>query len=311
MSGAAPQRVVVLLATHDGGAFLRPQLDSILGQRGVDVRVVVSDDASTDGTWAILERAAAADPRIELLPQGRFGSPRANFLRLTRDAAPRPDEAVAFADQDDLWHDDKLQRQLALLDERGLDAVSSNVTAFWERPDGSVRRRLVDKAQPQQDLDFLLESGGPGCTFLLRSDAFALVREVLVERVDAPTVPHDWLVYAIARALGLRWRIDPEPTIDYRQHGGNATGANSGARQAVARARQLGGGSYRERALAVARLTAAIAEPPLRHRIERVVPLLERSTAGSRAALARLAPQLRRSERDRRLLRWTLRLGLW
>lgn len=309
---AARGSVVVLLATHNGDDYLETQLASILDQQGVEVRVVASDDASTDATEELLRAAEARDERVTLLPEGRYGTPQANFLRLIRDADTSGADAVALADQDDIWHPDKLARQLEILRGDGFDAVSSNVVAFWQRPDGSERRVLVDKAQPQRELDFLLESAGPGCTFVLAAAAFDAVREVLVAHplVDA-AVPHDWLIYAIARALGLRWRIHPEPTMDYRQHDANATGANRGARPALVRIRRLANGDYRSQALAVARLTAAIAAPELQGVLQRVAPLFEERSFANRAALRRLVPQLRRDPAERRLLDAALAVGLW
>ena len=53
----------------EGGAWLDEQVDSVLAQVGVEVRLVVSDDASSDGTRAHLEARASADPRITVLPQ--------------------------------------------------------------------------------------------------------------------------------------------------------------------------------------------------------------------------------------------------
>ena len=86
-------RVTVLMATYngmaEGGAWLDEQVDSVLAQVGVDVRLVVSDDASSDGTRAHLEARAAADPRITVLPQ-RDGTPgvTGNFLHLFTTHAP-------------------------------------------------------------------------------------------------------------------------------------------------------------------------------------------------------------------------------
>ena len=65
-------RVTVLMATYngmaEGGAWLDEQVDSVLAQVGVEVRLVVSDDASSDGTRAHLEERASVDPRITVLP---------------------------------------------------------------------------------------------------------------------------------------------------------------------------------------------------------------------------------------------------
>lgn len=303
-------RIAVLLATHNGGEFVEEQARTILDQQGVAVQVVVSDDASTDGTLDILR--GLRDPRISILPQGEFGSPQANFLRLVRDADVSGATAVALADQDDRWHPDRLRRQLALLDEHGVDAVSSSVTAFWTLPDGSERREYLEKSQPQTELDYLLESAGPGCTFVLDASTFRAVREVVVAHplVDE-AVPHDWTIYAIARATGRRWWIDPTPTIDYRQHDANATGANRGLRPALSRARRLASGHYRQQCGSVARLTAALATGETAARLARIAPLFERNDHGSRSALRRLVPELRREPAERRWLDLALRLGLW
>lgn len=306
---AAPL-VAVLMATHNGEAYLAEQLASILAQRDVSVRLIVSDDSSTDATPSLLADAAR-DPRVTVLPTGRFGTPQGNFLRLMRDADLGDAVAVALADQDDIWHVDKLARQLALLQQRDVDAVSSNVTAFWERADGSRRTELVDKAQPQVPLDFLLESAGPGCTFVIEREAFATVRAGLDHVPDDSIVPHDWLAYAIVRASGGRWHIDVEPTLEYRQHDANATGANSGLRQATTRFRRLASGDYRSQCAAVARLSAAVADDAHRGRLERIAPLFERTDLGSRLALRRLSGELRREVTERRLLRAALLLGVW
>lgn len=306
---AAPL-VVVLMATHQGEAFLAEQVRSILAQQGVRVRLVVSDDSSTDATPQLLADFAA-DPRVTLLPTGSFGTPQGNFLRLMREADLTDAVAVALADQDDIWHADKLARQLALLERLDVDAVSSNVVAFWEREDGTRRTELIDKAQPQVALDFLLESAGPGCTFVIDHEAFLSIRAALQHLPDDGIVPHDWLAYAIVRATGGRWHIDAEPTLDYRQHESNATGANSGISQAATRFRRLASGEYRSQCGAVARLSAAVADDAQRARLERIAPLFEGTDLGSRLALRRLSGELRRETTERRLLRTALLLGIW
>ena len=59
MAGVA--RVLVLMATHNGQEHLAEQLDSILGQEGVEVSLRISDDCSTDNTFRILETYASED----------------------------------------------------------------------------------------------------------------------------------------------------------------------------------------------------------------------------------------------------------
>ncbi len=215
-------RIVVLLATYNGIAHLAEQVDSILVQEGVDVRIVVSDDGSTDGTLEWLRDLELSEPRVSTLPIVRpSGNAARNFFRLLRDAEIREGELIAFADQDDIWLPRKLATQARLLEQRGADAVSGSVTAF--HADG--RRRIVKKDYPQRRLDYLTEGPGPGCTFLMTPRLVALARRVLAEVPSASSADfHDSLLYAIGRARGWGWHIEGEPLVDYRQHDSNVFG---------------------------------------------------------------------------------------
>jgi rhamnosyltransferase len=237
--------VCVLLTTCNGRTWLDEQLDSILGQTGVVVQIVASDDDSSDGTRDWLQQLAAVEPRLHVLPHApRFGSAAANFYRLMRAADTARFGLFAFADQDDIWDPDKIARHAALLDETKADGVSSDVTAFW--PSG--RTRLIRKSQPQRRYDYLFEAPGPGCTFLMRAALVRRCAELLgeLEFEGLTALPyHDWFVYLVARHGGGAWAIDDHPSLRYRQHGGNEVGANVGWRAALRRLRMLSRGEYR------------------------------------------------------------------
>ena len=300
----------MLLATHNGVRWLSEQLDSILDQSGVGVRVVALDDDSTDGTRELLERMSQKEPRLTLLPdQGRSGSAAANFYRLLLTASVDEDELVAFADQDDIWVEGKLARHAELLVDGGFDGVSSDVTAF--RGDGA--RNLIRKSFPQRAYDYLLESPGPGSTFLMSHRLFSLARRVLGEpgslahQVDY----HDWLLYALARARGWSWHIDDSPSVDYRQHDHNAMGANVGARSAVSRLKLIRQRWHRGQAVLLARIGIGVAATSVRPGLERVLGLLTATGLRARWELARLSGQLRRRPRDRRIIGVLIATGVW
>ncbi|HRN29444.1 MAG TPA: glycosyltransferase, partial [Terrimesophilobacter sp.] len=195
-------RVAVLLATYNGARWLDEQLDSILSQQDVQVRVIALDDGSTDGTDERLTERAATEPRLTVLPRrDPSGSAAANFYRLLLTAETKPDELVAFADQDDRWRPGKLARHAELLSRGGYDGVSSNVSSFTS--DG--RHTLVRKDYPQRPFDFLLESAGPGSTFLMTHRLVELMRHTLRndDSLAQQVHRHDWLTYAVARSHGL------------------------------------------------------------------------------------------------------------
>lgn len=63
-TATAEPRVCIGLPVYNGERFLEETLQCLLNQSFRDVEILISDNASTDGTAAICERYAAADPRI-------------------------------------------------------------------------------------------------------------------------------------------------------------------------------------------------------------------------------------------------------
>ncbi len=221
-------RVLVLLAACNGERWIEEQVESILAQRGVEVNLLIGDDVSRDASRDLLAARWGADPRIQVLawptPSGSAG---ANFLRLMRHADACGFDAVALADQDDVWLPGKLAAGMAKLGESDdVCACSAAVEAFWD--DG--RTSVLAQDPRTRRADFLFEGAGQGCTFVLSLSFFARVQFFLASPQGA-TVDmhfHDWMLYVLCRAWGGRWVFDPRPQMRYRQHGGNDIGARSG-----------------------------------------------------------------------------------
>lgn len=235
--------IAVLLAAYNGRRWIEEQLDTIFSQAAVNVHVFLSLDHSTDGSWPYIEKYASKESRLSLLPYGeRYGSAARNFFRLLRDVDTAAYDYVAFADQDDIWLPTKLSRAVECL-QKGYEGYSSDVTAFW--PDG--RTKLIKKSQPQKKWDFLFESPGPGCTFVM-SAKFVSQLQLCVKQNWADLQQfdyHDWFVYAFARSNGFNWIIDEQPGILYRQHASNVVGANAGVGAFWLRAKYvLRGGAF-------------------------------------------------------------------
>ena len=113
--------ITVLLAAWNGEAYLEEQLDSILGQDGLelnDLRIVISDDGSTDRTREILEAYHAQFPEQILLKHRSAerkakdladGIPAAagNFFWLLSQAGES--DYYMLSDQDDVWNPNKIE----------------------------------------------------------------------------------------------------------------------------------------------------------------------------------------------------------
>lgn len=111
-------RVSVLMTSFEHERFIARALDGVLDQRGVELELLVGDDASTDGTRDVIAEYARAHPDVirTFLPDRNLGEGgKAIFGDLIEMARG---EYLAVLDADDYWTSpDKLLRQVAYLDE--------------------------------------------------------------------------------------------------------------------------------------------------------------------------------------------------
>ncbi|MFJ8043289.1 glycosyltransferase family 2 protein [Kitasatospora sp. NPDC096147] len=102
--------VSVVMPVHNSATTLGASVRSVLAQTHADVELLITDDASADGSMDLLQDLARQDERVlvEAAPE-QGGAARARNLALARARG----EYVAFLDSDDMWLSEKLERQLA------------------------------------------------------------------------------------------------------------------------------------------------------------------------------------------------------
>ena len=316
MSDSLPV-VHVALATYNGQPWIRRQVETILGQEGVQVRLTVSDDGSTDGTREWVEALAKADDRVRLLPRRSGPSHVAdNFFHALRRLDVQPGQFAAFADQDDLWQPHKLRDQVALLRSAEADAVSANVTAFAVKEDGSTHQALIRKDHPQVKWDFLFEAPGPGSTHLFSHRGWKTLVAYLDQWGCEGVAVHDWLDYVVLRAAGLKWVIDPRSHVAYRQHDRNVAGAHRGWAAVRTRYRLLRSGHYREQFLLMTEAARRAAQaagrgPAFLAALDGWKGRLADESWKGRLAVAARARQMRRRPRDQVSLAAAALLRAW
>lgn len=223
-------KVQVVMATYNGEPFLDEQLESLRRQSFREWVLWVRDDGSTDATVEMVRRHGREDPRIRLV-EDRLGNqgPAGNFAALLAHALAKEAEYVFLADQDDIWVDDKMERQLALMLEREHEDTSDIPRVMYsdlEVVDRDMRRihrsfmryeMLRHEANPLPVL--LAQNFVTGCTMLVN-------RKLLEFALPIPprVLMHDWWLALCAAATGRLHHL-PEQTVRYRQHGRNQVGA--------------------------------------------------------------------------------------
>jgi len=252
--------VAVLLASFQGVEWIEQQISSISSQKQVSISLLISDDSSSDGTQNWLDENQTLF-NYHLLNKSRAGSASKNFFTLLRDTDLTSFDYVALSDQDDIWHNDKLSRAISFLSNSTYSAYSSNVMAVWS--DG--RKKVINKSQPQTRFDFLFESPGPGCTFVMCKSLALDLQFFIIE--NSKTLNeielHDWFIYAFARSRNYQWFIDSYVSMQYRQHFNNAFGVNSGFKALFSRLLKMKNGWYLQQILLTAQALELNHLPPI------------------------------------------------
>jgi len=228
-SSGAGMRVSIALATCQGEKFLRRQLDSILNQSLLPYELVIGDDASTDGTVAMIEHFALSAPfPVRLTRNPRRLGFRENFMQT---ALRCSGDVIAFCDQDDVWYSEKLARCVFPFVDPEVTLVCHDanvVNALGQKVEKSIVVRRNGVWSPSHRP---LHSQY-GLTMVIRR---ALIEhyDLWLQTIDENTsdrtqhAAHDPWFYFLAANLGKIVNID-EPLVDYFQHEANTIGIPHG-----------------------------------------------------------------------------------
>ena len=210
MTDIAPL-VSVVIATNRGGRFLSETIESVRMQTHPSVELIVVDDGSPDPE--AIAAAVADYPDVHLVRLPAAGVSIARNIG----AAAASGSYLAFLDDDDRWHPDRLAAGVARL-----EADPSYVLAYCGmRAIDATGRVLADADQVAVADRFDVARRATGIllpNIVVRAEAFTAVggfhsRIRLAEDFD--------LVLRLAERGPFAF--EPEALVDYRTHGANTT----------------------------------------------------------------------------------------
>jgi glycosyltransferase involved in cell wall biosynthesis len=223
--------VSVALCTRNGSLYIEEQLRSILTQTVAPSEVVVSDDASTDGTLELVRgvwgRLTGAAPRLIVLSNEDALGVTANFEQAVSACSG---DLIALSDQDDIWVPERLEKVAATFDGRPeLGLVFSDARLI--SADGDSLGVSLFQALEISSADLVAMRAGDAFEILLRRNlvtgATAVFRRTLLDSAvpfDAAWVHDEWLAIIAAATSQVEWM--PDQLVAYRQHGGNQIGVS-------------------------------------------------------------------------------------
>ncbi len=218
----------VLMAVYNGERYLEEQILSIYKQTIKPKRLIVSDDCSSDGSHELLISLKKYWPDWLLLssPERRLGC-KANFGRLVQFSNS---PYIAFADQDDIWDLEKLEKSYMLCSqEEKLKGSNYPILVHSDlrliREDGSlISQSFFDfqNLNPQRTSldDLLIQNVVTGSTTLINKSLLNIAIPIPSELFY-----HDMWLALVASRFGAILFIS-ESLVSYRQHDSNLIGAS-------------------------------------------------------------------------------------
>lgn len=219
-------KVLILLSTYNGEDYLEELLNSVLNQSSVEVKVLIRDDFSTDGTIDVLTRFKRISPNQITLIAGKTNlGYKASFNFLMKYAHQHFSfDYIAFCDQDDVWYSNKL---ISALDKLVNIAANGKPKLYFSNLTVTdrflnPRNEFFDRAPSLDFTKRLIENKAVGCTIVFNK--WTLIKYLSVLRGDEEN--HDHLIFLVALIYG-QVVYDKKSHIYYRQHNNNQIGYNS------------------------------------------------------------------------------------
>ena len=218
--------IAILMATFNGEKFLSEQIDSIIKQTYHDWSLFIRDDGSSDNTLDIINTYIKGNHNIHLI-QDDYSKKGAkwNFMHLLEliDA-----DYYMFCDQDDVWHPNKVSRELSeiqKIEKPGVPALVCSdlciVDQFLQTIDESFWRYMKLRPSLLVQKRYAISCNlFTGCTMMFNNKA----KEISLPFTEYMMLHDYWVGLNVIAHDGAIGAI-PEQLILYRQHQNNVCGA--------------------------------------------------------------------------------------
>ncbi len=214
-------KVIICMSTYNGEKYIEEQIESLLNQTYKNIEIYVRNDGSKDKSLEILKKYEE-EKKIHLI-QGKNVGVVNSFYECLKEAYNNG-EYFAYCDQDDKWHNDKIERAVKKLNEENQDIPLLYFSEF----------NYCDENLKYQNKSSLNKKGTSFRNSLVECISFGIsevfnkkLAEKIIESKTEDICFHDWWAYMISAGFG-KVIYDEEATVEYRRTGSNVSPSGKG-----------------------------------------------------------------------------------
>lgn len=202
--------VLVMMSTYNGEKYIKEQIDSIINQKHVRVVLLIRDDGSSDNTIKYILEYCNKHDNIQLIQGKNIGWKR-SFMKLVYYAGNTYDY-YAFADQDDIWLDNKLSSAINKIEKYNLPMLYYSMMTQVDK-NLNIMDEQQEKHYPIKKHKILFQNFVQGSTIVYNN----LLQKTLLKYKIPKEVAHDIWLPIVATYLG-KVCFDVNSYILYRKH---------------------------------------------------------------------------------------------
>lgn len=145
--------VSIVMPAYNAANYIGKTIESIQHQSHTSWELIVVDDCSSDNTVDLVKKASEEDFRIRLVPlDANYGGPAGPRNIGVKESRY---DLISFCDSDDIWHPLKLEKQLALIDNKESFFSCTEILNFHDNDQISFNKKPSMKVV---EVDYLSQS---------------------------------------------------------------------------------------------------------------------------------------------------------
>lgn len=217
------KKVKVLLSAYNGEKYIGEQVESILNQTYQNIELYIRDDGSTDATLHTLE-CFQDNPRVHVIA-GENVDFNNSFLQLVELSGEA--DYYSFADQDDVWFPDKVERAVQMMSRAEKENSDIPILYFtnYDFYDENMNFQEHGTAPSMKPCfrNALVDCMPLGFNTMFNKKA----HDMICADIPKQSCGHDWWTYMICAGMG-KVIYDDKTTVCYRRHESNVSAGGMG-----------------------------------------------------------------------------------
>lgn len=206
--------VSIITPVYNGERFIEQCIDSVLNQKYTNWELLVIDDCSQDSTVDLVEVYCSKDERVKIIKNNK-NKGVANSRN--QGIISSKGEYIAFLDSDDLWKEEKLEKQIPFMMEKNYEFTFSNYDVIDEE---SKYLRTVNCKYRKVNYNSMLKKNYIGCLT-------AVVRADVLKKYSIPLIRHeDYALWLDILENDVEYAINIGENLAYYRISKNSLSAN-------------------------------------------------------------------------------------